>query len=650
MRRGTLSIVLGVLIAVGAGVLLWRTRSESDPIVRAMAVTEEPSDRLGGCRGVEGLVASYRVHTETRGVVEPSALVPAAAGSGALAQAKAQPLRGTIDALMHVQVRSVQPDATLLALRLSHLKVDLGEAGALPADVLEAAKAPYLFRLDRRCRVREMGRPAKSSPRAARLLQGLLDAVHFALPEPLPEVGAEARYPGSGYDSFGAHVLAYSYRAVLERGRIRATLERRRERYDSDGGNARDLPVELRVANTGTTITLDDGFWFSRLDSKEATLGTVRGKLLLRVNETARVSRIDGSHEPFAGLKIDATEYVWGRLDPEALGASADPLRADLIGKPMGEFLAMWRMLLSPSGADSEGLALLIDYLRANPRAAAELLALLRKGELTNHERALLMHALGKAGTPEARSTLHEVMADAKLGEHARMQAVASAGQLVNADEQTVDTLISLSRRTPGSESEHDLVGNSATLAMGTLLGETAARGGKVAERVHAFLDTELASEEKERVREALVAVGNSGDERFLGQVEARAASDDPMLRTAAATSLRLMDAETTEPILTPWLRRESDPSVRAALIQSHREQVIEQGAKPSPALLETYIDQLRPGAPKEERIMLVNLLGQLARDGEQKARRALIAHYHRDADRDIRRQIAQYITAEELW
>lgn len=217
--------------------------------------------------------------------------------------------------------------------------------------------------------------------------------------------------------------------------------------------------------------------------------------------------------------------------------------------------------LLAAVAAGREGDALparLEALLRRDDDAVRAALAFIRGDKATK----MIVDALAAAGTPTAQDALCALARDVHLPAHVRAEAVSSLGLVRRPTAPTMTAIGDLIRA-------HD----PALVAPALFLAGSVARAGRTDHPAQAAAIERIVLAETARAHgadetlEALAALGNLGSAAVLPRLRPAVAASNPRIRAAATRALRLVpDAEADE-LLVTTLRRDHDPTVRAAAI-----------------------------------------------------------------------------------
>jgi len=211
------------------------------------------------------------------------------------------------------------------------------------------------------------------------------------------------------------------------------------------------------------------------------------------------------------------------------------------------------------AGREGDGLpARLEAALRRDDDAVRATLAFIRGDKATK----MVIDALAASGTPAAQDALCSLARDIRLPRHVRAEAVSSLGLVKRPTVATMTEVGDLIRAR-----EPDLAAPALFLA------GTVARAGRADHPVHAAAIEKVVIAEAARARgtdevlDALAALGNLGSAAVLPRLRTALASSDSRIRAAATRALRLVPDAEADRLLVATLRRDHDPTVRAAAV-----------------------------------------------------------------------------------
>lgn len=199
--------------------------------------------------------------------------------------------------------------------------------------------------------------------------------------------------------------------------------------------------------------------------------------------------------------------------------------------------------------------------LERSDEAVAPALALVRADKSAK----LVIDALASAGTPAAQAGLVELALDRALPGAARREVVAS---LALVRQPTAPALAAVERllAAPDAELRHAALFTAASLARAARRDDPAAAARLERAVLGACGRSPAGAGHEERV-DALAALGNLGSAAALPRLRAALAAPDPAVRAAAARALRFVPDVEADRLLLATLRRDREPTVRAAAL-----------------------------------------------------------------------------------
>ena len=174
----------------------------------------------------------------------------------------------------------------------------------------------------------------------------------------------------------------------------------------------------------------------------------------------------------------------------------------------------------------------------------------------------VIIDALAAAGTPAAQDALCGLARDGHLPTHVRAEAVASLGLVKHPTAPMMNEVAELIRAR-----------DQTLKAPALFLAGSVARAGRAEHPAQTAAIERLVVAEATRARgtdetlETLAALGNLGSAAALPRLRPALAASDSRVRAAAARALRLVPDAEADRLLATTLRRDADPTVRAAAV-----------------------------------------------------------------------------------
>jgi HEAT repeat protein len=382
-------------------------------------------------------------------------------------------------------------------------------------------------------------------------IRTLVSAARFVVPE-----GHEATWETTETDTTGRFVARY-------RAMDAERFQKEKLRY-LDALPAGELPLLPEITSHAMgELDLEQG-WLVRAEVEESTeLAVSEAGLGMSIGMQAKLEL--AGRERCSPLADDSSwEGPWAALDGQGDPASVARAERDEDRRLLGDatledLLAEIEDLLAQGKSDSyeifsarQKLAALV---RLRPETLSVLRAMLAEGRLGDEAAAVVLTAVGAAGTSESELFLVALVEDGQGTPAQRIGAVIALFQLRHSSASTFDAIHGLVLQSGGSSE----LGNSSLLLLGALAGEpqNAAR----VERIAALL---ALKESTGDVSLWLRALGNCGGVEVLEAVSSYLADGDPMLRLSAVEGLRAVPGEHVVELLGTAAREDTDPSVRA--------------------------------------------------------------------------------------
>jgi hypothetical protein len=616
-RRWTILAVSGALLVGGAAAVLLRTR---------------PWDaRRLACHWTPTASASYDVEASVSTTVNAQALLGGSPGTRTttLVRYRARlELAADVDGGADGRLRGVLRDLT--------------DAGAIDDELRRDLSRPFLFTMERSCRLGSFAFDDADPRRSRDMKKQLLLALEFVA----PDGGDAASWEATQADGTGEY--AARYRRAGDGGELR----REKLRYTKVRGptpGAR-LTVELpRVQAVATPR--EDGPWLARAEVAERsrlltpsrsvfaeTAGAV-SLVLVPARSAAPIPLVDAAK----GLAWeDARDFD----HPDAVRSPYDDL-APLPGPrtTLGEELARLAAADFRGGRlDGAAVKRLVAYLRFNPDAVLELIGLIKTDAVAPDLHSVLFFVLEKTATPAAQRGLVTALRDGELREMNRIRAVHALADVASPLPEAVDAMVDIASRYTESQAQGDSLPASALLALGVLHQRQRQADGSLAQRVGDHLAEQLvAAPASEQRAVILEAIGNTGDATREATVAAFLGDAEPSVRVAAARSLARLEGPRRDALLAAALGRETEPRVRQATAEAWAKSGSRGGAVVTElaSLLERETDDA-------VKVSLIALLGREAALDEA-AKAALVQELKRARSPHEKREIGRYLSAKDL-
>lgn len=583
-----------------------------------------------GCSFAVGTRMAYAISSET--VVEIdfgrlSDTIELGTASAQVATTPAEAHAITRDWKLELEAVALDEDgASLLAARITDHGLRAQGTGETPA-ASKALADTFLIRVDARCAIREFGWRSEGELDAAREQQVMAAGLGFWAPRERSEA---ANYGGTSFDASGRYQASFHYD---ESGRISGQAVS----YAVGTGVSRGALIALEVLASTIEVELAPGAWFESLTNERDLELTLNGRAFGTHFRSTKAARTElGRFAPVVNLNDGG--WSFGVL----AAAPSDPSKSfdeALIELPLDDALASYRELVA-AGSVSDYTALMRDWLRANPEGASELLGRLRGGEFEGEQvgRSGLFYALGSANTPQAQTTLLEIIGGGD--EIGHQIAAAHALSMVN---KPSEAMVELLTDAAGRGDLHEVERGSMALALGAFAKHSEAHDPEVAALARAEIQGWLETpSNNEQLGHSLLAAGNAGHDELVPDIAAYLDHQDPTIRRDATHAMRQMSPEQAFPQLERSLADE-DRVVRTSALETATTVARQHGQAPPEAMIEIAAGTLVSAAPAEEHAAM-QLLAVAAKRGDSRADEALRGHLREQldaGDRDPRRLAA---------
>jgi hypothetical protein len=544
--------------------------------------------------------------------------------------AKDAPQADTFTAVLSWEVVAEStPGSWLLRAGLSSVEVQQ-QLSQHDQRLKQTLDAPFMVRVDRDCRFTAQGFSREWEPTTRRFVSTTLRTYELAL----SHAHDPAHWEVEQTDGMGTYLASYEAKR-LPTGEVglRKTKLRYREEERATG-----LGFQVQLVHALAEATLErDGHWFLRATVLEQVRLKAQGALLADLEQRASLVRDDSRFVAPQAIEVAALDWRDPFVLPTTTQAPVAPEVAHLsLAAALHRFDELYA---SREKGDAYAAALfLAQWLRAHPEQTTALLERLRTGAIAEARRPAVFLALEQCGTPEARAALTTALRDKGMAQMDRARAASALSDVPSPTLEAAAALVDASRT-----SEPKLVASTSVRALGHLLERTEHSNPELAETLRATLEDELSQvRDTSRAVDLVDAVGNTGDERFIGALEVRLADAVPSMREHAARAFRGMAQADAAPALLARWRDESDPAVKVAIIET----LLALGVRTADALALAQV-QLATEPVPIVRGALIRFLG--AAVDIPLAHTALTQQFHREKVPQLLQLIGRYLSAEEL-
>lgn len=478
---------------------------------------------------------------------------------------------------------------------------ELTAAGRRIDDISTALAEPVLFRMDEACRITAFAAPEAMPPKARNQWKSMLKLLEFAVPAP----GTARSWTTTQTDGLGTFSATYHGESRPGGG---FELQRNRLGYQGlekqSAGRVGARVVSSRArAEVGPTSG-----WIRAASVDEHLILELDHRAVADVQTTVQVEahEVAEATGAFWSRSFDPAAYTFG--PPDKIDAEPAPLPytdrqpiAGLRDRSIDDVVgAAGALMAKKPQPDLDGAAvLLVQYLRLDPKHAGSMPGQLRRGDLAEGTRAVVLLGLQLAGGREAHEALREAARDPLLPAAARRRAVSGISEVPDPDAATVDALLALRRQGDATQ--------AARLGLGVLARNPRLDAAEK-RRVLATLADDLAHPGDEEARRvALLAAGNAANPALRDPVAAFTRDPEPTVQAEAYAALAKMSSLPPPAALLDELAKAEAPNLRSTLGDALR------GTPLGAAEIERCTVLLSAQPAPDVRAILIDLLGAAA-------------------------------------
>jgi HEAT repeat protein len=423
-----------------------------------------------------------------------------------------------------------------------------------------AFETPFGVVMTRNGRIDQLATRPELNELAYNILRTVLSALQFVPP------GTKKwdEWTSEETDHNGTYVARYRQ---VEHGKfVKTKLEY--SRMTAFEGAILSRPDRKPAVSAEHTMTLDDLGIIGRVDARES-VAVPFGETSLKASSTVGLTL--KSIRAGSRAAIDLGALSTAPLDRPKSGPPLEQAmerRArELVGGRTLQALMRELEEIEPANLRDQGWATvkrIAASLTLEPSGADEVVRRLRHEEDTG-DRELLLAALSKAGTDEAREALMEVASDESFRAEARTAALAHLGMDERPSEDTVERLHHLADHAPDPASRRQ-----AVLALGAAARQGQEQGTATqasAEAVAALGRVVSSSSSVEEQLAALAALGNAGSADSLPTLHAALRSPDVRVRAGAMEALRFIKSDSVDQTIVTFMLGDPESAVRRAAI-----------------------------------------------------------------------------------
>ncbi len=535
-----------------------------------------------------------------------------------------------------LEAMSVNEHGAVMLARFTNVRVDGADA---------KLDEPFLLRV-KACRIEAFARHKSTLAANARTVQGLAYELGFADVPP-----GDARTM-EGDDSAGHYRATF---ASADDG----TITRQIDAYTTlwDGSTLPAAPgVGIRPSESTSTISLDDGKWFSAIERHEVLSGVAAAD----TDQKLSVKRAELDDEALAEADRYQHNYVWENLLPRVAfrRATREVTKRDLEARKVvqndkledqiAEFVVRSQTL--PNFAET--WPPLATYLEARPEMTRPLAHALRTGKVPEDGRAGGWLAIGNARTEEAKQVLLDVMRDPTALAINRTRAMFA---MVDRDDVgaalTQEMATQALAVTRATSKEEQFFARESALAMGMMAGLRGETEPEILKVALSTVPTLLSSQKTASdLHPVFGSIANIGHPSMLALTQAYTRDADAKVRAGAALVFRRLSPIASNHFVAEWLSRETDPTVKREIYTTLWKQSHDARMALGNAVLDRAIADLSTQPAIIERRAIIKLLGEAA-STYPPAREALSAQAPIEAKErtGLYTVIAQFLSADDL-
>jgi hypothetical protein len=466
-----------------------------------------------------------------------------------------------ISGLLHMKVFEADEASVHLGFQLSPVTYSIGDA---PEPGIEAGlSAPFLAVFERDGRPRSFRFPEALERQQWIILEEIVRTFQLVFADADDETDGSSRTWTVSEEHATGRYLAY-YQAQRD-GSLRKKKTLYTEvRVPLKSSDPSEEP-KIHLKKSSIAFLLKPGVsWLSEAKVEEDLVVTVGHERITEALMEAELQLVSTSPDAKVGLfgkgapqEMLAAFSFEGGAEGEGARLSAAAARkrlAELVTRIGGEPSLEKRL---------KHRTRLEELLRQHPELAYELIESIEAPGVSKDADATLLHALERAGTPDAQAALVMVMEDVSLTQLNRSRSIVALGGVENATDEAIQALLLTHANSPNS-----LLANTSLLAVGAIGRDLKTTAPERAGGVRGDLSQSLArANGPEELGIALKAMGNMGDPTLTGDILPYVDDPSPYVRSAAAWALSSVGAEGVVEQLTERLVVEEAGPVRSELV-----------------------------------------------------------------------------------
>ena len=495
-------------------------------------------------------------------LTDQTSLTATGAGDGG---ASAQALSVTVQANMSVVVADRHEAELLLLVRFERTQIELSQESAsadpkFASRLTEELAEPFWVRLGTDGNTLGYRFTAATSAEGRNWIRGLWSAARFVVPD-----GAAAEWTAEEEDTAGRLRATYA-RATAERDPT-AEWALRKKLLEYLAGEDQARP-SIALQGDGTARFDPSIGWWSSCEIRSVSRVDVSDLGLLVSHEQRARFQLERVQDGCDAGEVD-WNGPWASVSGDVEGAAIardverERWQRMLATESLDSIVAAIEALLARGDVDPsalyEQMTRLSWLLRLDPAAALDLKQFIFDVSRSDELKAVLLSALGMAGTDQAQGVLAALLGDRSLSDDLRLACAQSAFQPEHPTAAILDRVTTLLR----SKSESPELESSVLLLLGALVSRLDSADAQL------YLQQILSLEERARgmgnLEAWLGALANSGDPDVVARVAPYLTNQEEHIRIAAIDALRSVgDASVLEAVVAATSNDRSGP-VRAA-------------------------------------------------------------------------------------
>ncbi len=470
-----------------------------------------------------------------------------------------------ISGKLHMKVFAVDEASVRLGFQLSPVTYTLG--GAPAPEIESGLSAPFLAVFERGGRPKDFSFPDTLERQQRIILEEIVRTFQLVFAD---EVEGSGRTWTLSEEHATGRYLAY-YQAQQD-----GSLRKRKTLYTQvnvphQSSDPADKP-KIHLKKSSAALSLTPGVsWISEGKVEEDLVVTAGHERITEALMKAELRLVSTSPDPKVGLFGHGNpQALLARFSAKAAGPGQTGASEEESGKASASAAKKrFAELANRIGGEPslekriKDRVHLEELLREYPELAYELIDRIEAPGVSRDADATLLHALERAGTPEAQEGLVMVMENPSLSQLNRSRSIVALGGVENATDEAIDALLQTY-----SHSDNSLLANTSLLAVGAIgrgLNETEPQR---AVAVRSDLSQSLSQASgAEELGIALKAMGNMGDAALAGQIAPYIDDPSPFVRSSAAWALASVQAEGVVGELTERLVVEEEGPVRSEIV-----------------------------------------------------------------------------------